>query len=90
MPVGLKLYQADKLNALSSLGLSLPTPSYLIGAILFGLIGFAAYRYGKRMARSRVKWIGVVLMVYPYAVSDTALLYLVGSALCLALYVWRE
>lgn len=80
----------DELNTFASLGLSLPTPSYLIGAILFGLIGFAAFRYGKRTSRSRVKWIGVVLMIYPYAVSATALLYIVGAALCLALYVWRE
>lgn len=68
----------------------MPTPAYLIGAILFGLIGFAAYRYGKRTSRPKVKWIGVVLMLYPYAISGTALLYVVGAALCLGLYIWRE
>ena len=80
----------DELNTLGSLGLSLPTPAYLIGAILFGLIGFAAYRYGKRMSLNKVKWIGVALMLYPYAISSTAILYLVGAALCLALYIWRH
>lgn len=80
----------DELNTLSGLGLMMPTPAYLIGAILFGLIGFAAYRYGKRTSRPKVKWIGVALMIYPYAISGTALLYVVGAALCLGLYLWRE
>lgn len=80
----------DELNTLSGFGLTMPTPAYLIGAILFGLIGFAAYRYGKRTSRHKVKWIGVALMIYPYAISGTALLYVVGAALCLGLYIWRE
>jgi len=33
----------------------MPTPAYLIGAILWGLIGFAAFRYGKWMSRHKVK-----------------------------------
>jgi hypothetical protein len=80
----------DELNTLGSLGLSLPTPAYLIGALLFGVVGYAAYRYGKRMSLEKVKWTGVVLMLYPYAISSTALLYLVGAGLCLALYIWRH
>ena len=80
----------DELSQLSGLGLALPTPAYLIGAILFGLIGFAGYRYGKRMSLGKVKWIGVALMVYPYAVSGTEMLYVVGAALCGAMYFWRD
>ena len=80
----------DELNTLGSLGLSLPTPAYLIGAILFGLIGFAAYRYGKRLSLNKVKWIGVALMLYPYAISETWLLYAVGTALCAGVYVYRR
>lgn len=80
----------DELNSLSGMGLALPAPAYLIGAIFFGLIGFAAYRHGKRKSLVRVKWIGVALMLYPYAISGTAMLYLVGAALCLALYIWRR
>lgn len=77
-------------DTLAGLGLALPTPAYLFGAIFFGLIGFAAYRYGKRLALGKVKWIGVALMVYPYAISGTVLLYVVGVALCLGLYFWRD
>ncbi|MBS0317439.1 MAG: hypothetical protein JSR49_09985, partial [Proteobacteria bacterium] len=55
-------------SALGSLGLTLPSPAYLFGAILFGLIGIAAWRWGKKTQRPAAKWLGVVLMFYPYAV----------------------
>lgn len=37
-----------------------------------------------------LKWIGIALMLYPYAVSDTLLLYAVGGVLCAGLYVFRK
>jgi hypothetical protein len=80
----------DALNAVESLGFTFPTPAYLIGAILFGLIGFAAYRYGKNTSRPKVIWIGFALMLYPYVIPETWLMYLVGIGLCAALYVFRE
>jgi hypothetical protein len=80
----------DDLKTLAALGYSLPTPAYLFGLILFGLIGYAAYRYGKKAALPKPRWIGVVLMLYPYAVSETWLLYAVGGALCSALYLYRK
>jgi hypothetical protein len=80
----------DELNTLQSLDFTLPTPAYLVGAVLFGIIGFAAYRYGKKASFSTAKWLGIALMVYPYAISETWLLYLVGVGLCVALYVSRQ
>ena len=77
----------DELKTLESMGLTLPSPAYLFGALLFGVIGFAAYRYGKKASLQMFKWIGVVLMLYPYAVSETWLLYLIGAALCAGLYL---
>ena len=62
----------------------------MFGMVLFGIIGFAAYRYGKKTSRQPAKWIGVALMLYPYAVSDTWLLYLMGGVLCAGLYWFRE
>ena len=76
----------DELSALQSLGISLPSPAYIFGAVLFGLLGFAAYRYGKKTERPRAKWLGVTLMLYPYVVYQTWLLYLVGVGLCAAVY----
>ncbi|MGV8899158.1 MAG: hypothetical protein ACOH2B_07950 [Burkholderiaceae bacterium] len=84
------LHDMDDLNTLDSLGLTLPSPAYLLGAIIFGIIGFAAYRYGKKTYNRNSKWIGIGLMLYPYAVSQTWLLYLVGAGLCAGLYFFRE
>jgi hypothetical protein len=80
----------DQLQNLESVGLTLPSPAYIFGAVLFGIIGYAAWRYGKKTSRVYTKWIGVALMLYPYAISETWLLYVVGSALCVALYFFRE
>lgn len=76
----------DDVNSLQSLGLSLPSPAYIVGAIVFGLIGLAAYRIGKVSERPRTKWLGVALMVYPYAVPTAWLLYVIGIALCVGIY----
>lgn len=77
------------LETLQSLGMALPSPAYLAGAVLFGLAGLAAYGYGKRVGRARTRWLGVALMFYPYAVAQTWLLYLVGAALCVGILVDR-
>ena len=61
-----------------------------LGAIVFGLIGFAAFRYGRKNERPATKWLGVALMIYPYAVSSTVLLYAVGIALCAGAWYTRE
>jgi hypothetical protein len=77
----------DSLRTLQAMGLTLPTPAYILGVILFGIVGMVAYWHGKKMQRPRRKWLGVALMFYPYAVSSTWLLYLVGAGLCLGLYL---
>lgn len=78
----------DNVRTLESLGFTLPSPAYLLGSILFGIIGVAAYRYGKRTSHGQTKWLGVALMLYPYAVSETWLLYAIGAALCAGVY-WQ-
>ena len=81
----------DERELISSLSGMLPTPAYILGSIIFGVIGFAAYRFGKKTERSRTKWTGVALMVYPYFIgSDTRVMYLVGIALCGELYFYRD
>jgi len=79
----------DTTQALESFGLTLPTPAYIAGALLFGLLGLAAYRYGKKTERSRSKWLGVALMLYPYVVPQTWLMYVIGVALCAGVYFDR-
>ena len=80
----------EELKALEALGLSMPSPAYLIGAILFGIIGYLAYRQGKKESRPSSKWLGIVMMLYPYAISETWLLYAIGACLCLGWYLSRR
>jgi len=77
----------DGLTTLEALGFTLPSPAYIFGTVLFGVIGYAAYRYGKKASVQPARWIGIALMLYPYAVSATWLLYVVGAGLCIGLYV---
>ncbi|HEX7383840.1 MAG TPA: hypothetical protein VF291_05975 [Burkholderiaceae bacterium] len=77
------------MDGLGALGFALPSPAYLAGAILFGIVGWAAWRYGRKAERPRAKWLGLVLMLYPYAVSRTWLLYAIGAGLCVALVLER-
>ena len=72
------------------MGFTLPSPAYLIGAIFFGIIGYAAYRYGKKASLMTTKWLGIALMLYPYAISETWMLYTVGAGLCIGMYVYRR
>lgn len=74
----------DAFATLNSLGITLPSPIYIFGSVVFGLIGMAAFRYGRKAEDRRSLWLGVALMVYPYAIEQTWLLYLVGAGLCAA------
>jgi hypothetical protein len=79
----------DDMKLLGALGLTLPSPAYILGLIVFGVAGLAAYYDGKRHGRSRERWLGVALMLYPYAVHDTWLLYVLGAALCAGVWFAR-
>ena len=62
----------------------------IIAWVIFGGIGFVALAYGKKMQNFRALIIGIALMAYPYFIHQTLWTYVVGIALCLALYFWRE
>jgi hypothetical protein len=79
----------NTLSELQAMGLELPTPAYIFGALLFGLIGLLAFRHGRRSERHITLWLGVALMLYPYAVSNTWMLYGIGLALCAGIYLDR-
>jgi hypothetical protein len=80
----------EALQTLEAMGLTLPGPAYIAGAVLFGIIGVVAYWHGRKAKLPVPKWIGIALMFYPYAIAETWLLYVVGAALCVALYInWR-
>lgn len=75
---------------LQSFGLEIPGVAYIVGALLFGVVGLLAWRHGRKSSLPKPKWLGVALMFYPYATPQTWLMYLVGTALCVWLYfVWE-
>ena len=80
----------DQLELLRELGFTLPSPAYIAGAVLFGVAGLAAYYDGKRHGRRRERWIGIALMLYPYVIGETWLLYVVGVALCFGAWFARR
>ena len=79
----------DGLDTLGALGFTWPSPAYIVGAILFGVLGLAAWYRGKHVDKPRTRWLGLALMLYPYVVWQTWLLYLVGTVLCAAIWFDR-
>jgi len=80
----------DELKQLEALGLVLPSAAYILGVILFGIIGYLVFRRGRKIPDAALSWTGVALMLYPYAISQTWLLWLLGSALCGGAYArWK-
>jgi hypothetical protein len=80
----------NELEMLNELGISLPSPAYIVGVIVFGIIGMVAFYRGKRIGRPRTRWLGLALMLYPYIVWQTWLMYLVGIGLCVAIWLDRD
>ncbi len=61
----------------------------MLGGLVFGSIGFVAFVYGKRTESWITMLIGFALMAFPYLVSDTLWMVVVGSVLSLCLYIFR-
>jgi MFS family permease len=58
-------------------------------AVLFGLVGFAAFRYGRKNHEPRPLFIGIALMAYGYFVSNAWVSLAIGSLLTLGLFFPR-
>jgi hypothetical protein len=65
---------------LASLGLELPSPAYLAGLLVFGIVGYIAWRHGRKTQKPALKCAGLAMMLYPYVVPQTWLLWLIGTA----------
>jgi hypothetical protein len=80
----------NELKTLQSMGMVLPSPAYILGAIIFGLIGYAVFRRGRKTTQPTLTWTGVAMMLYPYAISQTWLLWAIGVAFCGWIYLaWK-
>ncbi len=62
----------------------------LFASIIFGSIGFGAFLYGKKQASAKLMIIGILLMVYPYFVSNRIALYAIGFLLTASLFIFRD
>jgi hypothetical protein len=62
----------------------------IIAWLIFGAVGFVAFSYGKKNSKLTTLILGIVMMVYPYFVQNTILLYIVGTLICVGLYFWRD
>ena len=70
--------------AASSLGLVMPSMWYIVGALLFSTIGIFVFRLGRRTKNTYVVVLGVVLIVYTYAITNAFMVFLIGACLCIA------
>ena len=61
----------------------------LVWGILFGAIGMGYCLYGRQQRAPVPLFCGVGLIVFPYFVSGTVLILLVGAALLAIPWVWR-
>jgi hypothetical protein len=58
----------------------------LLASMLIGSIGFVAFVYGKKQGRAPQMLVGVALMIFPYFVSNIALMFAIAAALLTALW----
>ena len=66
------------------------TPENILGSLIFSLIGMCAFWHGKRTSKIPPLVLGMLLMGYPYFITETWLLYTVGVVLTMGLMVWKE
>jgi hypothetical protein len=67
-------------------GFSLAT---ILLAVLFGLVGFSAFRYGRKNAEARPLFLGIALMAYGYFVTNAWVSLAIGSVLTLLIFFPR-
>lgn len=68
----------------------MPSPAGLFASLIFGIVGIAAFRYGKKSALIIPMVLGIALMVYPYFVPETWMIYAIGCALTFAVGYFRN
>ncbi len=62
----------------------------LIGGFIFGSIGFVAFIYGKRMNLWKMMFAGLALMIFPYFIANTVIMYVIGVFGSAALVFLRD
>lgn len=55
--------------------------SVIAAGIIFGIIGTIIFREAKKRSSAEMYFIGIGLMLYPYAIEDDVLVWVIGVAL---------
>ena len=63
--------------------------AWLLWGVLFGSVGLAYFVYGKKQQRFIPLLCGIALMAFPYFISNTVLLVVVGLMLSAVPYFFR-
>lgn len=63
--------------------------SGFLAGLIFGTIGFWLFGQARRRMNDTLKVIGVIMMIYPWFVSNIWLQWIVGAGLCIwARFAW--
>jgi hypothetical protein len=65
-------------------------PTWLLLSSLFSLIGLAVFTYGSRQRTATHLLIGVLLMAYPYFVSNSYVMVGIGALLLFGMVVGQR
>jgi hypothetical protein len=63
--------------------------AFLLWGVVFGSVGLAYFVYGKKQRRFVPLLCGIALMAFPYFMSNTVLLVVVGLVLSVVPYFFR-
>ena len=63
--------------------------AWLLWGVVFGAVGLAYFVYGKKQQRFVPLLCGIALMAFPYFISNTVLLVVVGLVLSAVPYFFR-
>jgi hypothetical protein len=62
----------------------------MLWGVVFSSIGFGFFLYGKKQNNYIVLLCGVVLMIYPYFVTNSYILVLIGVIIMAVPYFWKD
>ncbi len=65
-------------------------PYNILGGLVFGTLGWGAFRYGKSLELWQPRVIGLALMFYPYFCPNPYALWIVGAGLLVTLYFFHS